>query len=31
MFEQKSLKGDAIGITHTFEVGWPILVMGRHL
>ena len=31
MFEQKSLEDDAIGITYMFEVGGPILVMGRRL
>ena len=29
MFEQKSLEDDAIGITHMFEIGGPILVIGR--
>ena len=29
MFEQESLEGDAIGITHMFEIGRPILVIGR--
>ena len=29
MFEQKSLEDDTIDITHMFEVGGPILVMGR--
>ena len=29
MFEQKSLEDNAIGITHMFEIGGPILVIGR--
>ena len=29
MFEQESLEDDAIGITHMFEIGGPILVIGR--